>query len=506
MCNRVKKLITLAGDTGKSGCRLVSGSFDGEKLSIRVESRFDLYQSYLPDGWLYLDVVNIFAQLKLHIAKYIAASGMSPASLGVETWGGDYGLLDRRGTLMSLPLFYKNARFAEYLPEFLERVDMREVFFRTGMDVAAYNSPVRLFIQKKLGLTGLQNADRFLGIADLLSYFFSGRPVSELTSISVTRLVDLKSSRYSGWLLDKLGVDRSILKNEIMMPGSIIGSVLPQVGDELGTRDMKIVAVPGHDTAAAALAVPQLGENSIFLGSGTTLVFCSANRNLELTDKMYEFNTSIVKGFDNTDIMVRNFSAGMWLMHALRRDWPGGISYEEMYALAETARAHRSFIDIDLGFFETWGNVRERIADYCRATGQPVPMDGAAFIRCIVESYALKARWALDRYAEVLGRPMESLAVVGGGVYAPLLCQMLADATGRTVVAGASEATSAGNILTQLYALGEVAGMDEMSEIVKRSFANTVYQPASDREQWLEAYERYLKICDKFIDGKDLGE
>lgn len=492
----MKELITLAADTGKSSCRLVSGSFDGNRLSMQEEGRIDLYQSYLPDGWLYLDVVNIFAQLKPLIAQ--CAAGLHPASIGVDTWGGDYGLLDRHGTLLGLPLFYKNTRFADYFPAFLGQVDMQEVFFRTGMDAAPYNSPVRLYIQQKLGLTALKEAYRFLGLADLISYFFSGRPVSELTSISVTRMVDLKTNEYSRWLLDAIGVDSSILKNEIVMPGTMIGDVLPQVAQEMGTPGMKVAAVPGHDTAAAALAVPDAGETSVFLGSGTTLVFCAVSRGLELTQEMYRFNTSVVKGFDNTDIMVRNFSAGMWLMHALRRDWPGGISYGEMYALAEGAPAHRSFIDIDQDFFETWGNVEERIVQYCRLTGQPIPEDGAQFIRCIVESYAMKARWTLDRYAEILGRPVDTLSVVGGGVYAPMLCQMLADATGRTVVAGAAEATSAGNILAQLYALGEVGGVDEMRQIVKLSFDNRVYEPQCT-DGWPEAYDRYLRICQKFI-------
>ncbi len=492
------KLVALAADTGKSSCRLVSGHFDGRRLSMREEGRLELYQSYLPDGWLYLDVVNIFAQLKLLIARCTAA-GLRPASIGVDTWGGDYGLLDQYGTLLGLPLFYKNTRFTDYFPQFLEQVDMQEVFLRTGMDAAAYNSPVRLYIQKTLGLTALKGAHRFLGLADLISYFFSGRPISELTSISVTRLVDLKTNEYSRWLLDAIGVDSSILRSEIVMPGTVIGDVLPQVAGELGVSGLKVAAVPGHDTAAAALAVPDAGENSVFLGSGTTLVFCAARRRLELTEEMYRFNTSVVKGFDNTDIMVRNFSAGMWLMHVLRRDWPGGISYGEMYDLAERAPAHRSFIDIDQGFFETWGNIESRIAEYCRITEQPIPEDGAQFIRCIVESYAMKARWTLDQYAKILGQPVDALAVVGGGVYAPMLCQMLADATGRVVVAGAAEATSAGNILAQLYALGEVGSVDEMRQIVKDSFENKTYEPRQTGG-WLDAYERYLKVCKKFTE------
>ncbi len=495
----MKDLVVLAADTGKSSCRLVSGHYDGKKVSINVEGRFDLYQTYLPDSWLYLDIVNVFSQLKIQLQRYAERCGKDAISLGIDTWGSDFGLLDRNNTLLSLPIFYKEHKLAQFFPDFLKSVDMKKIFFKTGMDVAPFNSPVRLYIKKKLHHSDLENAYRFLGIADLLSFFFSGNPVSELTSISVTRMIDLATNHYSKWMLEDMGIDSSILRNEIVMPGTIIGDVLPQVGEEIGLPNLKIAAVPGHDTTASALAIPEMDDNTIFFGSGTTMVYCSINRNLKVTEEMYEFNTSIVKGFDNTDILVRNFNAGMWLMHALKREWPGGISYEQMYELASQAKPFKMVIDIDSSFFEVWNDIKGRIAEYCVRTEQTVIEDDAQYVRCIVESYALKARWALDQYEIVLGRPVKKLVVVGGGVYAGLLCQMLADATRRTVVTGAAEATSVGNILSQLYALGEVRSEAEMHEIVNNSFDTRVYEPGTNGEMWEEAYDKYLKTISKFV-------
>ena len=496
----MKDLVVLAADTGKSSCRLVSGHYDGKKIKLGMDGRFDLYQTYLPDGWLYLDIVNVFSQLKLQLQKYAVENGSNAVSLGIDTWGSDFGLLDKNNTLLSLPIFYKEQKLAQYFPEFLDSVDMKKIYFKTGMDVAPYNSPVRLFIKNKLHHTDLSNAYRFLGIADLMSFFFSGNPVSELTSISVTRMVDLATNQYSKWLLDDLGIDNSILRNEIVMPGTIIGDIMPQVGSEIGMPNLKIVAVPGHDTTASALAIPEMDNDSIFFGSGTTMVYCSINRNLQVTDEMYNFNTSIVKGFDNTDILVRNFSAGMWIMHALKREWPGGISYEEMYAMAEKAKPFKMVFDIDSSFFEVWGDIKGRIAQYCELTGQTLVDEDAQYVRCIVESYALKARWALDQYEKVLGRPVKKLIVVGGGVYSSFLCQMLADATRRVVVTGAAEATSLGNILTQLYALGEIANENEMREIVSNSCPTNYYEPKASCEMWDEAYHNYLDTIAKFKD------
>jgi rhamnulokinase len=331
-------------------------------------------------------------------------------------------------------------------------------------------------------------------IPDLFHHWLCGSETTEHTNATTTQCYDPQAGEWARDLLDRLGVPTSMLP-EVVEPGTKLGRVVPDVATETGLDGAQVVATATHDTGAAVAAVPMSGDRSAFLSVGTwSLVGIESNEPL-LTEAAYRANLTSEGGVAGTFRVLRNIT-GLWILNECHRVWAeAGRAYElgELVELARSAPALRSLIDPNDSRFSEPGEMPTRIAAYCRDTGQEAPPDDAAFVRCILESLALKHAETVDLLADVAGRNLEQLHIVGGGANNDLLCAWTAHAAERPVMAGPAEATLVGNLLVQAIALGEISSIAEGRELVRRSFVPTTYEPTADAA-WQEARERFAAL------------
>ena len=278
------------------------------------------------------------------------------------------------------------------------------------------------------------------------------------------------------------------------MPGTVVGELTAEIAGEIGCERIPVIAVASHDTGAAVAAVPAGEGNWAYLSSGTwSLVGVEAAKAI-INDRTFEHSFTNEGGVENTIRLLKNIM-GLWLVQECKRQWEkegAGFSYAQLSQMAQDAEAFAAHIDPDYGEFLSPGNMPEKINNYLVGTGQERIDDKAQMIRVILESLALKYRWAVERIEEITGRAIDCLHIVGGGLQNEVLCQFTADAVGKRVVAGPVEATASGNILMQAMAVGQIESLAEARQIVRDSFELKEYRP-QDVSRWEQQYGRFLK-------------
>ena len=484
----------LAFDLGASNGRGILGQFDGERLTMQELHRFENDYIRLGDV-LYWDSLNLYHQCKQALHAFKRAGLGELAAFGVDTWGVDYGLLDRNGQLLGSARSYRMSEDAD-MERVWKTLPFAEQFRRTGVAAQNYNTVYQLCRRRAEGDVALEQAETMLLTPDLIGYFFSGEKTSEYTIATTTMLYNPASRDWDWASIDQLGLPRRVF-TEIVQPGTIRGRLLASVADEVGINRAALAAVGGHDTASAVAAIPGRG-NFAFCSSGTWSLFGVETDAPILTDAVRDAN------FTNEGTVQGGFRPlknimGLWLIQECRRDWArAGQSYswDEIVQLARAAEPLRSVIDPDYGPFFQAGGMEEKIRDYCRKSGQPIPETPGQVARCIYESLALKYRWALERLEEIKGARLDSLNIVGGGIQNKLLNQMAADAMDRPVVTGPIEGAAIGNLLMQAVALGELKGIDEVRQVVRNSETVETYEPRHTAA-WEDAYGRLLESAKK---------
>jgi rhamnulokinase len=475
----------LAVDLGAESGRAVVGRFDGTRLTLKEVHRFPNVP-VTAAGTLYWDVLRLFSDL----VDGVRAAG-AVDSVGVDTWGVDFGLLDRAGRLLGNPVHYRDNRTTGMVAEALRRVPAVEIYARTGIQLLEINSLYQLLAMRLVDDPQLEAADRLLMMPALFTTWLCGSRASELTDVSTTGCYDPRARGWALELLDVLDIPARIF-GEIVAPGTELGPLLPRLG--LGTA--RVVATASHDTASAVAAVPfEPDRAGAYISSGTWSLV-----GLELSAPVIEpaalaANLTNEAGAAGTVRLLRNVM-GLWLVQECRRAWSLAARewcYDDLIALAASAPAFGPLIDPDDGRFLRPGDMPGAIAEACRESGQEAITDTGRVVRCALESLALRYRWTLDRLEAVTGRRVDTVHVVGGGARNRLLCQMTADATGRPVVAGPVEATAAGNLLVQALALGLVGSLAEARELVRRSFPLERYEPRWP-ERWEEAWARFQAV------------
>ncbi|HXM58974.1 MAG TPA: rhamnulokinase family protein [Candidatus Dormibacteraeota bacterium] len=468
-----------AVDLGAESGRVVAGSFDGERLGVREVHRFP-NRPVAVAGTLHWDALRLFAD----VVDGLRAAGPVD-SIAVDTWGVDFGLLDRAGRLLGNPVHYRDRRTAGMLAEADRRLPAAEAYARTGVQLLEINTVYQLLAMRLAGDPQLDAADRLVLMPALFSAWLGGTAVNELTDASTTGCYD---PRAGGWALDvleRLDIPGRLF-GEIVPPGTDLGPVLPAL--DLGRP--RVVATASHDTASAVAAVPfEPGRAGAYVSSGTwSLVGVEASEPVIGPDALAA-NLTNEAGVDGTVRLLRNVM-GLWLLQECRRAWAHG-SYEDLTAMAEAAPPFGPLVDPDdQRFLRPAGDLPADIARACRERGQAAPREPGEVVRCVLESLALRCGWVLGRLEAVTGRRVEVVHVVGGGAGSRLLCQLTADACGRPVVAGPMEATAIGNLLVQARAAGLVGSLDEGRELVRRSFPLVRYEPRPD-ERWEQARARF---------------
>jgi rhamnulokinase len=493
----------LALDLGAESGRGLLGRFDGERLTLDEVHRFPNGPVKLLDT-LHWDLPRLWDEMKAALRKAaVVSAGLD--GVGVDTWGVDFGLVGRGDTLLGNPVHYRDARTDGMLDEAAKRVPRERIYEITGLQFLPFNTVYQLLAMRRAGSPLLDVAETLLMMPDLFGWLLTGRRAGERTDCSTTQLLDPRTGRWSDELCRALDLPRAILP-ELIDPGTELGPLRASVAEEVGLpvtgAGLSVIAPGTHDTASAVAAVPAKTDappgappDWCYLSSGTWSLLGVEVPRPVITDETRRCNFTNEGGVAGTTRLLKNIM-GLWLVQECRRTWARGgreWSYEELVAEAAAARPFASLVDPDDATFLHHGDMPARLAAYCKKTGQPAPADVGGFVRCAMESLALKYRWAVERLEAILGTTIKTVHIVGGGSRNALLCQFTADACGRPVHAGPVEATAAGNVLLQLMARGKLATLADARSVVARSFPVTVYEPR-DPAAWDAAAGRFAGL------------
>jgi len=488
-----KKKKYIAFDIGASNGRCVLGQFDGNELKLDEVSRFDNAHIRVRDH-LHWDVLSLYDKVKKGLCEAARMYGKDIASLGVDTWGVDYGLLDSQGNLIGNPYMYRDPQTEGMLEEAFAMMSREEIFQITGIQFIRFNSLFQLLAMVKSGSPLLEVADTYLMMPDLLNYWLTGRKVVEYTNASTSQILDARSKIWSLPLIRAMGIPEHIFP-EIIEAGQILAQLKGTLAGEIGLPKIPVVATATHDTAAAVVSVPAETDNFAYLSSGTWTLLGTEIPGPIFSPKVEAYNFGNEGGVCNTIRLLRNI-ANMWLPQECRRIWRlegNDYSWEVLMHLASAAESFVACVDPDAPEFMLPSNMPEKIQESCKKTGQKTPQNHGEIMRVCLESLAFKYRLTIEQLTDIVGEKPEALHIIGGGARNSLLCQMAANASGMQVVAGPYEATTIGNLVMQMIAVGDLGSLSEGRALIRRSFPTVVYTP-QETELWEEKYQLFLNI------------
>lgn len=491
MTNAANTKPYLAFDIGAESGRAVLARLQSGILTIEEVHRFP-NEPVRYGSSLHWDVARLWLEMKKalsHLEKETLAS------IGVDTWGVDYALLGERGELLQNPFHYRDSRTQGAMEEVFRRVPREEIYRATGIQFMPINTIYQLYAAQRDTPAILGAAKRLLTIPDLFHYWLTGNAVCEFTNATTTQLVDPKRRTWAVDLIQRLGL-RSDLPAPIVEPGSVIGTLLPEVVPSSALSGVPVIAPACHDTGSAVAAI-SARDGTAFLSSGTWSLVGTELDAPVITPQALRLNFTNEGGVNGTTRLLKNVM-GLWMLQGCRRSWIAAghdHEYRDLMEMAAREPAFAHLVDPDDDSFLRAADMLAAISKFCAKTHQPTPETPGAFVRCILESLAMKYRLVLRSLEQLTGKPVEQIRVIGGGSKNPLLNQFTADATRRKVLAGPAEATALGNVAMQILATGEASSLQEVRSIVDRSFPTQVFEP-TDTDQWERHEERFEQYCE----------
>jgi rhamnulokinase len=482
----------LAFDLGATSGRSILGTIEHGRLQMKELTRFPNQMLQIGDHF-HWNIYSLFEHFKAALAA-VKQEGVSISSIGIDTWGVDFALIAKDGTILGAPYAYRDPHTQGMPDKYFEIVPREKVYQLTGIQVMNFNSLYQLFALKQNKSSLLEAASEMLFMPDALSYLLTGEKVVEYTIASTSQILNPRTKQFESQLLEAAGVSPSLL-GKIVLPGQTIGTLTNSLAEESELGKIPVIAVAGHDTASAVAAIPAENERFAFLSSGTWSLMGIEVKDAIINEETFTLNFTNEGGIEGTTRFLKNIT-GMWLLEQCLKEWKKeGISYayEKLVKMAESAPAFQSLIDPDHPSFANPACMTKAIAEYCETTNQKAPSTHAEFVRCIFESLSLKYKYVLGKIKGLAPFAIEKLHVIGGGSKNPLLNQWTANALGIPVVAGPSEATSIGNIMIQAKAAGCVESLPEMRRIIRESIHLEEFIPQSN-SQWESAYEKFLEI------------
>jgi rhamnulokinase len=493
-----KERVYLAVDMGASSGRVVAGLYDGERIVLEEVHRFT-NGGFLAHDRLYWDVLALWGHLQDGLRKAAATYPGRVVSVGVDTWGVDYGLLGPGDELLGNPRHYRDPRTNGQLERALQVVSREEIFAETGLQFMELNTLYQLLAMKQENPVLLDLAESFLMIPDLFHWLLTGNKANEFTNASTTQFCNATTQKWSTELLDRFDIPTRML-GEIVHPGTDLGAVRASVAATTGLQDVRVVLPGTHDTASAVMAVPAASQAEprpdwCYISSGTWSLMGAETQAPVLNERCRELNFTNEGGVGGTTRLLKNI-AGLWLLQECQRAWDqAGVSrtWEEIVHLADSATPLASLVAPDRAEFIAPQDMPTALRQACSERGEPVPDSDGAVARCALESLAMRYRMVLGWTEQLVGSPINTVHIVGGGTQNQLLCQMTADACQRQVLAGPVEATAIGNLMVQVLADDEVASVAEAREVVRASFSVDEYSPR-DSARWDDAFERFERL------------
>lgn len=478
----------LAFDFGASSGRAMLGQYKDGKITIKELHRFT-NDPVNVRGTLYWDVLRLLYDMKKGIVAAVNDGGFD--SIGVDTWGVDFGMIGFDGQLVQNPVHYRDNRTDGWdeCP-----VSKDEVYAATGIQQMQINTINQLDYMVRNKPEMLERTDKILFMPDLLNYFLTGVMKCEYTEASTSQMLDAHKRDWNYELLEKVSIPSRILL-DLVKPGTLCGKLSDDICEELGAPKADVVCVASHDTASAVASVPSLRDDFIYISSGTWSLLGTELKEPIINEKAKSYNFTNEGGVNNTIRFLKNIM-GTWLIQESRRQWireGSEYGFGELEAMARESKPFRCFIDVDSDAFIKPGNLPRRIREFCKKTGQYEPQTPGEVVRCIDESLAMKYKENIEAMKDLTGKHYETIHIVGGGGQSALLCQMAADASGMEVIAGPTEATVLGNIAVQLMARGELKNIQEVREAVIRSSELKEYK-SENQEEWEQAYKTYKEV------------
>jgi rhamnulokinase len=475
-----QKKTFIAVDLGAGSGRVIAATTDLSKLELHEIHRFDNPGTDLPGGSFW-NLIGLYREILEGLRRAVELHGESIVSIGIDTWGCDHGLLGPDGSLLGMPHQYRDPRF-EGMAEAMHALMPEDgIYARTGIKTNFYNSSLHLLAEARKKSPALSAADRLLFIPDLLAYWLTGRMAVERTIASTSQLLDPHTGDWAWEVIDALGLPRRIF-GEIVAPGTVLGPLRDSVASFIGRAGIPVVATACHDTAAAVAGIPMEGSGNLWLSSGTWSIMGIESPTAITTSAALEAGFCNELGTNGNVRFLKNIS-GLWLIQECAT----------MAAMADAAAPFSAFIDPDDASFASPGGMPEKIRDWCRKTGQAVPDDNGTILRVATDSLALKYRMVFDRIQALTGTRFQRLHAGGGGTRNEPLSRATANALGIEVVAGPVEATSCGNVIVQMVAMGELPDLQAGRNLIRRSFEFRIHTP-QDSAVWEKAYQDFTAI------------
>lgn len=480
----------LAIDLGAESGRAIGGTFDGERLALHEVHRF-ANVTVEQDGGVHWDLPALFSEIKVSIAKAVRRFGDDLVSIGVDTWGTDYALLNQHGELMALPFHYRDSRTDGIQDRVIDQVGRDFLYEQAGVQLMPLNTLYQLLVEPS---QRLDQASSLLFIPDVMNYWLTGVMATERSVASTSQFYDPRKSDWAYPLLDALGLPHHILQ-DVRDAGMMLGPLVKEIADETGAHSVQVVLPGTHDTASAVAAVPASDGTWAFLSSGTWSLLGIETPKPVMNERAKAFELGNEIGVCDTVRPLKNI-AGLWLIQQCRATWEtqgNSYTYAELTGMAEASRPFTAVINPDDPSFVLSGDMPFRIAEFCKWTGQVPPSTEGEAVRTMLESLAFRYRMVLEAIENVIARDIDTVHIVGGGGQNLLLNQFTANAIGRAVVVGPIEATAAGNVLMQLMAMGEIDSLDEARAVVRRSFNLSRYEPR-EVKRWTKQYSVFSSI------------
>lgn len=442
-------------------------------------------------GSLHWDVSRLWFEVRKALVRL---GEVELAGIGVDAWGVDYALLGERGELLHNPYHYRDRRTDGVMEDVLKRVAKEDIYQATGIQFMPINTLYQLFAARRDTPKLLEAAKYLLTIPDLFNYWLTGNAVCEFTNATTTQMVDPVKRTWATGLMQRLELPAH-LPASIIEPGSIVGTLLPDIAGHTSLAGTTVIAPACHDTGSAVAAIS--GRNgTAFLSSGTWSLLGTELDSPVITPDALRMNFTNEGGVHGTTRLLKNVM-GLWMLQRCRQSWKAqGLcsDYRELIELATREPSFRHLVDPDDESFLRPRDMLTAINQFCTRTHQPVPREPGGYLRAILESLAFKYRSVLRNLEHVSGNRIGQIRIIGGGSKNRLLNQLTADATGRKVLAGPAEATALGNVAIQILATGDAASLQEVRAIVDRSFPTEVFEPR-DTDKWDQHAERFEQYC-----------
>jgi rhamnulokinase len=485
----------LAFDMGASGGRAIMGVLEDQKVSLKEIRRFDNSMMGI-HGRCHWNIYNLLEEIQWGLKDAVKQNEI-PLSIGIDTWGVDYGLLDEAGHIIGLPYAYRDHRTDGVMDEVFRIIPKEELYALTGIQFLQFNTLFQLYAAQRNGLPAMKIARDLLFMPDLLNYLLTGIKCSEFTCASTSQLVNPKTLQWAPQIFHAIDVPIEIMQ-DIVRPGTTLEKLAEATAKQTGLSGVDVIAVASHDTASAVAAIPAEDDSFAYISSGTWSLMGIISESPVISPKSLELNFTNEGGVEGTYRTLKNIM-GLWLLQECRRSWAeagADLSNESLLSMALSSKPFKSLIDPDHPSLLNPEDMPEALSKLAERAKEPQLGNPGEYARCIFESLAFRYRQTLEELKQVADKEIKKIHIIGGGSQNLLLCQFTADATGLPVVSGPSEATALGNIMIQAMARGKIQSLDEIRQILISSFEFKEFIPENCSE-WDRQYSRFLDVCQR---------